>query len=103
MCIYAAKNVDINRCLVPTKGWENMINIMRALLERFGNFAKFKNQMSLSEADAEKLFHLRLILVSVQYDPGMTFAELCKDQQAHAHIYIQQKAAGSSSSSTRHV
>ena len=50
-----------------------MLGIMNALLKRFGPFAKFKNQMSLSEANAAMLYHLRLVMVSVQYDTGMTF------------------------------
>ena len=59
-----------------------MINIMRALLKRFGDFAKFKNQMSLSVAEAAAFHHLRLMMVSVSYDTGMTFADLCKDDEA---------------------
>ena len=59
-----------------------MLGIMKALLKRFGPFAKFKNQMSLSEAEAAKSHHLRLMMVSVQYDTGMTFADLCKDDRA---------------------
>ena len=80
MC--AAKNVDINRCLVPTEDWEGMLGIMDALLKRFGPFAKFKNQMGLSEADAAVVYHLRLMLVSVRYDTGMTFRDLWKDETA---------------------
>ena len=57
---------------------------MAALLKRFGNFAKFKNQMLLSEAAAS--YHLRLIMVSVQYDTGMTFAELFTDPETQKRL-----------------
>ena len=59
-----------------------MLGIMKALLKRFGDFAKFKNQMSLSVAEAAAFHHLRLMMVSVSYDTGMTFADLCKDTEA---------------------
>ena len=87
VCIYAAKNVDINRCLVPTEDWKGMLGIMKALLKRFGDFAKFKNQMSLSVAEAAAFHHLRLMMVSVSYDTGMTFADLCKDVKAKQRWY----------------
>ena len=76
-----AQNVDINRCLVAVEHWQNMLEVMKALLGEFGPFAKFKNQMSLPVEEAEKFFHLRLMMVSVQYDTGMTFKELCSNPQ----------------------
>merc|ERR1719182_977522 len=55
--------------------------MMKALLKRFGPFAKFKNQMELSEEEAAEFFNLRLLMVSVQYDTGLTFGDLCSDSQ----------------------
>ena len=78
----AAKNIDINRCLVPTADWKGMKGILQALHKRFGKFAAFKNRMNLSQAEAAKIHHLRLIMVTVQYNTGMTFGELCKSKHA---------------------
>lgn len=82
VCFFEAQNVDINRCLVATEDWKGMLGVMAALLKRFGSFAKFKNMMSTSPQAAAAFHHLRLMMVSVQYDTGMTFGELCKDEQA---------------------
>lgn len=76
-----AQNVDINRCLVPIVYSHNMIGMMKALLKRFGPFAKFKNQMELSEEKAAALFNLRRLMVSLQYNTGLTFGDLCSDPQ----------------------
>ena len=72
-----------------------MLGVMAALLKRFGSFAKFKNMMSTSPQAAAAFHHLRLMMVSVQYDTGMTFGELCKDEQAQTRWeeYRQQPPA----------
>ena len=57
-----AQNIDINRCLVPTENWRDMLGMLAKLIKRFGNFAQFKNLMSLPDAAAAKFYHLRLIM-----------------------------------------
>ena len=72
-----AQNVDINRCLVAVADWEGMLGVMNSLQEHFGAFAKFKNQMKWPVEVAEKFHHLRLMMVSVRFDTGFTFGDLC--------------------------
>ena len=38
-----------------------------------------QNQMAYSEEKAAQFFHLRLMMVSVEFDTKMTFGDLCKD------------------------
>ena len=87
MCwrVCAAKNVDINRQLIPVSDASAMLGLMNALQQRFGPFAKLKNQMALPDEAAAKFFHLRRMMVSVEFDAGMTFAQMC------ANSHVQQR------------
>ena len=87
-----AQNVDINRCLVAVKDWKGMLGVMKALLARFGPFAKFKNQMALPVDVAETFFHLRLMMPSVRYDTGLTFGDLCASDRVQ-RLWQQYAAA----------
>ena len=75
-----ANNVDINRCLAVTDDAQRLVVVLQKLRNRFGSFVKFKNGMALSDEEASKLFHLRLIL-SVYSTPIRikNFGEMCQD------------------------
>jgi hypothetical protein len=76
-----ANNVDINRCLAVTDDAQRLVVVLQKLRTRFGSFVKFKNGMMLSDEEASKVFHLRLILVSVLYKDSKfkNFGEMCRD------------------------
>ena len=61
-------NVDVNRVLAVVPDPTALIGAASTLSRLTGGLAKFKNGFGLSKADAEEVFHLRLILASVIFE-----------------------------------
>ena len=77
-------NVDIIRNLVMAMTPDMCKAFYRALLERFGGAAKVKNLYALSENERAERFNLVSLMVTLVFDPGMTFGELCQQPETRA-------------------
>jgi len=73
-----ALNIDINRncCTFDTK--ENLAKGAHALSKVFKGFVRVKNMFQFSKSRAAMNFHYRTLMLSVLFEPGITFGELAK-------------------------
>ena len=73
-----AFNIDLIRNLVMAMTPEMSKAFYTALLRRFGGAAKVNNLYALPEDERAARFNLVSLMVTVVFDPGMTYGELCQ-------------------------
>ena len=71
-------------------------DLLKALSEAHGGYAKMKNLFSLTAPDREERYNLLSIMMTVCFDAGFTFGEMIMDQEVSKKwkTYIEQGAGG---------
>jgi hypothetical protein len=83
--------VDVNRGLFAASDAASLATALDTLAHAFNGVAKIKNGFSLTNDQAAEAFHLRVCMVSVVFDAGITFGELVLTPNLHEHWNTYEK------------
>ncbi len=85
-----ALNIDINRNCCTFDSKENLAKGAKALEKVFKGFVRVKNMFHFSTSRAKLNFHYRTLMLSVLFEPGITFGDLSKrpDVQKMWNAYV---------------
>ena len=75
----AAHNADTCRAMISLPEPEDVGPLIKAACDHFDGAAKWKNLFAASEEERAQRFNLLIVMLTVVFDTGLTFGELCKE------------------------
>ena len=79
-------NMDVVRCLVSVPLTGDIEPFLACLARATDGFMGFTNNYQCTPEELCKLFHLRLVLVTIRLNAGRTFGEMCRDPTVQGHV-----------------
>jgi hypothetical protein len=79
------------RCILAVRDVRSLFRLVAALKAAFGgSFPKHKNIFGDTEMQRASRFHLTSLMLTVRFDPGITFGDLFKDAKVQTSwmVYV---------------
>ena len=77
-----AHNLDVLRCLVAARNVRRLLQFLAMMRAKFGALPKWKNLFGLGADARAQRFHLVSVMLTVEFDAGVTYGELAKSPEA---------------------